>query len=164
MSGQITLSAQAGRYTGGSPDLGYHYDALDATVAQMSVAGGTITVLPGTAIGLGTTTSPGTSPGPSTVLTSGRAPLSPAMALLNPNTFASIRYVQEGPLLDDGGVIWQGLMAAFVPDFIPTDEGYPPPVLDFRFSNFYLPGPDYHIWSGGSEDGGFRMSLDTPRA
>jgi len=51
VTGQMTLSPQAQRYTGGAPDLGYYYDALDYTVADMILDGGTLTVLPGTAIG-----------------------------------------------------------------------------------------------------------------
>lgn len=52
ISGQITLSPQAPRYTNGAPDLGYYYDALDYTVANLYLAGGNLTVLPGTAIGI----------------------------------------------------------------------------------------------------------------
>jgi hypothetical protein len=44
------LSAQASRYTNGAPDIGYYYDALDYTVASLTVSGGNVTVLPGTAI------------------------------------------------------------------------------------------------------------------
>ena len=48
ISGQLTLFPQAVRYTGGAPDLGYAYDPLDYTIADMVVqGGGTIVVLPG---------------------------------------------------------------------------------------------------------------------
>ena len=35
LSGEMTLSPQAQRYTNSAPDLGYYYDALDYTVADM---------------------------------------------------------------------------------------------------------------------------------
>ena len=50
ISGDLVLFPRAPRYTGGAPDLGYHYDALDYTVANLALAGGTLTVEPGTAV------------------------------------------------------------------------------------------------------------------
>ncbi len=52
LSGNLTLFPQSPRYTSGSPDLGYYYDALDYTVATVLMDTGNITVLPGTAIGV----------------------------------------------------------------------------------------------------------------
>jgi len=55
VTGELTLFPQVPRYVSGAPDLGYYYDALDYTVAEMTVYdGGTVTVQPGTAIGLRT--------------------------------------------------------------------------------------------------------------
>jgi hypothetical protein len=50
--GNMVLFPQAPRYTNGPPDIGYWYDALDYTVASLRLAGGNLTVLPGTAIGV----------------------------------------------------------------------------------------------------------------
>ena len=44
------MAPQASRYTNGAPDLGYYYDALDYSVANLTLSGGNLTVLPGTAI------------------------------------------------------------------------------------------------------------------
>ena len=53
MSGSLTFSPQVPRYIPGqAPKQGYYYDVPDYTVAAMQVPGGSITVLPGTAIGL----------------------------------------------------------------------------------------------------------------
>src|SRR5881394_2891763 len=55
VTGELTLFPQAPRYVSGAPDLGYWYDALDYSLAEMTVYhGGTVTVQPGTAIGLRT--------------------------------------------------------------------------------------------------------------
>ncbi len=40
------------RYTNGAPDIGYYYGVLDYTIANLFVAGGSVNVLPGTAIGI----------------------------------------------------------------------------------------------------------------
>jgi hypothetical protein len=49
-SGSLTLAPRVPRYTNGAPDLGYHYDLLDYTAAQL-VNFGSITLLPGTVMG-----------------------------------------------------------------------------------------------------------------
>ena len=154
VTGQMTLSPQAQRYTGGAPDLGYYYDALDYTVADMILDGGTLTVLPGTAIGCRFDYGYDDAYGDyfytfigfdvsrySSVVSQG----TPA----RPNIFVDVQLVQEQFQLP----VW----AVFVPDFYPGTEGNQPPALNFRFSNFYLNyawyvySPAFHFWSGFSE-------------
>jgi hypothetical protein len=147
ISGQITLSPQAARYTNGAPDLGYYYDALDYTVADLILNGGTLTVLPGTAIGCRMEYIPAWQRWSyigfdveqnSSVVSQGM----PA----RPNVFVDVQAVQEQTTWPVEGV--------FVPDFLPIAPGDTPPSLNFRFSNFYLNfnsyinSPAYHFWSG----------------
>ncbi len=160
LSGSLTLYPQARRYTDGAPDLGYYYDALDYTVAGLTLNGGSITVEPGTAIGA-------------------RMDYIPALYDYNyigfdlrndssfaskgtpdqPNVFVDVQSVQEQ-------FAWP-VMALFVPDFIPATDGSAPPVLAFRFSNFYLNFvsyvyvPAYHFWSGVSALWSLEWSLDS---
>jgi hypothetical protein len=155
ISGQITLSPQAPRYTQGKPDLGYHYDALDYTVADLILQGGTLTVLPGTAIGyrmeLYTNGFPARLGGNlywtfigldvrenSRVISQGLPG--------QPNVFVDVQQVQE----QFQWPVWAGM----VPDYFPTDLSDQAPALHFRFSNFYLNWVSYmnepalHFWSG----------------
>ncbi len=163
IEGELTLFSQVPRYISGAPDLGYHYDALDYTVASMVVKGGTITVQPGTAIGFrndhienfwslgGFQLS-----GNSTFISKGTPN--------SPNTFASVLFVQEGPFLFPRTVFWDfyGIdyhMLAFAPNLWELDKA--PPKMDFRFSNFYLPTEDYQFWSGFSWELGYGWSPDS---
>jgi len=147
ISGAITLSPQAPRYTNGAPDLGYYYDALDYTVADLVLNGGTLTVLPGTAIGCRMEYVPGWQDWSyigfdlqqnASVISQG----TPAKPII----YADVQAVQEQ-------VAWP-VEGIFVPDFVPVNTGDQPPVLNFRFSNFYLNfasyvnSPAYHFWSG----------------
>jgi hypothetical protein len=158
VSGDLTLCRQAPRYTTGAPDLGYWYDALDFTVAAFYLAGGTVQVLPGTAVAVRNDYAPqfdlfttaGFWVGQGSSFISHGTPL-------KPNLFTSTRQVQETPATDFSRFqIYSGMAfgaISFVPDYEPNDEGSPAPTLDFRFSSFYLPPQDYHCWSGISEDG-----------
>ena len=60
-----------------------------------------------------------------------------------PNTLAPVHYVQEGPFPSTWTI-------AFIPDFEPNDNNLAPPVLDSRFTDFYLPAEDFLLFSGMS--------------
>ena len=145
-SGVLTLVPQAQRYTNGAPDLGYYYDALDYTVAWIT-SWGTITVLPGTAIGFRD------DPLTASTYTFWGFDLRENSSFISHGTptnaiiFSDVEFVQEqqeGPC-----------NATFVPDF----EGDPDqvgPLMDFRFCNFYVSPLWYHVWSGYEEYGSVR--------
>ncbi len=153
-SGSLTLGPQVARYTSGSqPDLGYYADALDYTVSSMAVLpGGSVTVLPGTAIGLRNDWFAGVVVCQGASFTSQGTPD-------HPITFAPVWTVQEGPF----PYMWfPGFLVSFVPDYWPAvvgdpntyadcnPTGDPPPVLNFRFSNLFLTAGSrsHHFWSG----------------
>ena len=144
ISGSLTFSPQAIRYVPGNlPDRGYYYDALDYTVSAMQVTGGSITVLPGTAIGLRYDFFFGFD------LWEGSSFISHGLPN-RPVTFAPASAVQEGPFPYFSG---RGFQISFMPDYWPYEDynpaGNPPPMLDFRFSNLYLnSGFSHHFWSG----------------
>jgi hypothetical protein len=173
--GEMTLFPQAPRYTSGPPDIGYWYDALDYTVAVLQLTGGSLTVLPGTAIGIrndyirsddswstyGFYVNQGGS------ITSHGAPD-------KPDIFAAAVLVQEEPnvnfaeclveyylyLYEIYGVSeWHPGILSFVTDFEPGDPTSPS--LDFRFSDFYLPADDLHFGSGLSYDDFWIWSSDS---
>lgn len=160
ISGQITLSPQAHRYTNGAPDIGYYYDALDYTVAHLILKGGTLDMLPGTAVGFRFDTLPQTRISPrgynlietyigmdlwenSTLNAQGMPD--------RPCVFTDVQQVQEQPVVP--------VAAGFVPDFWPQHDGDQPPSMNFRFARFYmghafyLGAPQSHIWSGISAYG-----------
>jgi hypothetical protein len=169
VAGELTLGPQAARYVEGAPDIGYWYNALDYTVAILHVNGGTINVLPGTAIGLRNDyVTYQTSGGPMSDWTYAGfylwqgATFTSRGTPTRPNTFAKAGFAQETP----GATPSVFFIPYFVPpgdfDFMfPNGEGAPPPTLDFRFSNFYLDAPDYHLWSGFSWAWGYLMSPDS---
>ena len=156
ISGEMTLSPQTPRYTSGSPDCGYHYDALDYTVAGLAVSG-TINVLPGTAVGIRRDYESGVWSRFGFDLLH-RSRFKSFGMHQKPNVFTSVQSVQEGP--GRSGVI------AFVPDFEPDhrldengelvwDDLVLPaaPVVDFRFSHFYFGTDEFAVWCGMSEFG-----------
>jgi hypothetical protein len=171
ISGAMTLLPQVPRYTNGPPDLGYYYAALDYTVAYVTIKGGSITVEPGTVIAVaneylltyGWYSFQGFDIREGSSFVSHGTPN-------KPNIFTAEKLVQEVPetafsqyqrelQFVDG--IWFGSVT-FVPDFEPNANNSPAPTLNFRFSEFYLPPDDYHIWAGWDESGGsFEMSLDS---
>ena len=152
-SGAMTLAPQAQRYTNGAPDLGYYYDALDYTVGMLVLNGGTVTVLPGTAIGLRNEYLPGAGVyswwgfrlNQGSVFTSHGMPDKPVI-------FSDVQLVQEQAA--------SSCIASFVPDFggITTDIA---PVLDFRFCHFYAANAWYHVWAGANEYGNYLASLNS---
>lgn len=146
VTGDITLRPQAARYTTGAPDYGYHYQALDYTVAWMKLRG-RITVLPGTTIGFRQELVPGQS-----YTTAYGFDLKEGSAFMShgtpakPITFIDVQYIQEQATTP--------CLLLFAPDFTPPDlsgTDDPPPSLDFRFSNFYTVPRNYVLWSGVSE-------------
>ncbi|MBM3883507.1 MAG: hypothetical protein FJ387_28020 [Verrucomicrobia bacterium] len=142
-SASFNLDQQAPRYVSGSPDPGFYYDALDFTVEAMILTGGAVTVRPGTAIGLHSGHVVGFSAGAGAVFSSQGTPT-------NPNTFVGTPLVQERPF-EYGGVV------AFRLGYAPEAVGSPP-VLQFRFSRFYLPMESFHFGGGFSEDFSVYMS------
>jgi hypothetical protein len=160
IGGQITLSPQVSRYTNGAPDIGYYYDALDYTVGSLGVAGGTVTVLPGTAIGIRNDYI--SSGGYWTIfgfyVNQGGSIISHGTPA-KPNIFAFADLVQETPNINFAEYQvgysqyagdWLPGIVSFVTDFEPGDAASP--TLDFRFSNFFLPAADLHFCSGLSFD------------
>ncbi len=166
ISGDMTLAPQASRYTNGAPDIGYYYDALDYTVASLIVSGGNVTVLPGTAIATRNEYIPayGYYNIEGFFIQQGSSFISHGTPA-KPNIFTAEKMVQETPETDfsvyQQYVGWWFGTISFVPDFELNDDNSPAPTLDFRFSSFYLPSGDYHVWSGVDEYGYFFASPDS---
>jgi len=175
ISGGFTLSPQAGRYTNGAPDIGYYYDALDYSVASLIISKGNLTVLPGTAIAVRNDYFPNGCPQgegyyvnytvEGIVVQQGSSIVSHGTPT-KPNIFTAEKMVQEFPDTDFAeyeyyysGVTFGSL--TFVPDFEFDNNYSVAPTLDFRFSKFYLPPNDYHIWAGLDEAGQIEMSSDS---
>ncbi|HEV2330541.1 MAG TPA: immunoglobulin domain-containing protein [Verrucomicrobiae bacterium] len=135
LSGNLTLSPQAPRYTNGLPDEGYYYDSLDYTVAGMTNFG-TITVLPGTVIGfrqdLNTSTYWGFDLREESSFVSHGTPTKPIV-------FTDVQWVQEQ--------YEYPCYSLFVPNFEGATNDVAP-VMDFRFCNFYPAANWYEVWAG----------------
>jgi hypothetical protein len=140
LSGNLTFGQQVARYTNGAPDYGFYYPALDYTVGWITNRG-TITILPGTAIGFRNEHS--STHGRYTWwgfdLREGSSFISHGTAT-RPNTFADVQMVQEQ--------LTSACIAMFVPDFWPNDDSQNGLSLDLRFCNFYANSHWYHVWSG----------------
>lgn len=166
ISGSLTLLPQVPRDSSGTTvDAGYHYDVLDYTVASMFLLGGTVTVEPGTAVGIRNDPIPGY-PGLFTIagfdLLEGSSFISLGMPA-KPITYANASLVQEEPI----GLWWT---CSFYGDYHPAGypdiygnpmnvNALPPPSLNFRFSNFYSTQEGQHVWSGFSLLQGMNGSL-----
>jgi hypothetical protein len=148
LSGNLTLSPQAPRYTNGSPDEGYYYDVLDYTVAGMTNFG-TITVLPGTAIGfredLNTSTYWGFNLREESSFVSHGTPTKPIV-------FTDVQWVQEQ--------YEYPCYSLFVPNFEGATNDTPP-VMDFRFCDFYPAGNWYEVWAGQNGGQNYMASYDS---
>jgi hypothetical protein len=148
LSGDLTLSPQAPRYTNGAPDIGYYYDALDYTVAGMTNFG-TITVLPGTAIGfredLNTTTYWGFTLREESSFVSHGTPTKPVV-------FTDAQWVQEQ--------FAYPCYSLFVPNFEGATNDAAP-VMDFRFCNFYPAANEYEVWAGQNKGNNYMASYDS---
>jgi hypothetical protein len=149
LSGNLTMFPQTPRYTNGAPDLGYYYDALDYTVAGLTNFG-TITIEPGTAIGMREDTN---------VVSLWGFRLREASSLVShgtptrPNIFVDVQRVQEQTTTPCYGLI--------VPDYESGDTNVPGPIMDFRFCNFYAAVSWYHIWAGNRETSDYLASFDS---
>ena len=160
IAGQLSLSPQVLRYTNGVPDVGYYYDALDYTISMLYVFGGTVTVLPGTAIGIrnGYDASAGIYLTEGILVGDGGAVVSHGLPD-EPNIFTAANSVQETPNLlfaevQVGAYLGNGVWIPGITMFVSGCETNDPvaPTLDFRFSNFYLPALDQHFCAGLSPD------------
>ncbi len=137
LNGNLMLGPQAQRYTNGAPDLGYYYPAIDYIVSDLTDFGA-ITVLPGTVIGLSDQYVPNFGwtwwgfdlrEGSSLV----------AHGMPNrPIVFVDASLVQEQFQLP--------VFGSLVPDYESPDSA--PPVMDFRFCNFYASPECDHVWAG----------------
>jgi hypothetical protein len=150
-SGEVTLFPQVPRYTNGAPDLGYYYDVLDYTVADLTLAGARLELLAGTALGLRSDYMPD-----SEEWTWFGVELREGAALRcvglpdRPNVIADLQVVQEQPT----AACWAGLRF----NFWPFQESLPPPQLDLRFTRLYTLDENYHVCAG-TVDGGYPTSL-----
>ena len=153
LTGNLTLMPQVARYTNGAPDRGYYYDALDYTVAWMTVSG-SITVEPGTAIGVRNEPIPGASRYTwyGLDLRENSSVVSRGMPN-RPNIFADTQTVQEQDEFASSSL--------FVPDFrgTPSDTA---PVMDFRFNKLYAPAGGFQVWGGDWEFISYGDNLASP--
>lgn len=147
VTGELTLFPQIPRYVNDNPDLGYHYDVLDYTMAAMALNGGTVTVQPGTAIGFRQEFAPEAWWWPSWFTEVGINLLRGSTLVCHgtPNrriTFTDVQLVQEAAGLPVEYLFLGDSMTA--PDI--TDNA--PPVVDFRFSNFHTSSDKHQFMSG----------------
>ncbi len=160
ISGTMTFGPQAARYTGGAPDLGYYYDALDYSIGDVSLLpGAQVTLLPGTVLAVRNEYVPQRYD----QWTLWGFLLEEASSLVShgtpqqPNVFTTTKLVQEEPNPDFGQALWdEGLgfhCITFIPDCEPASDGTPnpAPALDLRFCKLYLPLNAYHLWGGLNE-------------
>ncbi len=165
ISGSFTFSPQALRYTNGAPDLGYYYDALDYSVAGVTLSGN-ITVQPGTAIAVRNDYIPAydyyTVEG--FLVQQGAAFISHGTPT-KPNIFTAEKMVQEFPETDFSEYQYYSGFSfgtiSFVSDYELNYNNSRAPLLDFDFSKFFLPPSDYHIWSGMDENDYYETSPDS---
>ena len=167
ISGQLTLFPQAVRYTGGAPDLGYAYDPLDYTIADMVVqGGGTIVVLPGAAIGFRNDSLTGIYLEDGSLLTSQGTPTKPII-------FTDNTLIQEGSFAPGQvynqylswllGFANYGGPAFFVPLPTQNDNWDAAPQLNMHFCNFEMTQDDFGVEAGYSQlnDGGYPLSFSS---
>jgi hypothetical protein len=165
VSGDLTLSPQVARYTNGAPDLGYYYDALDYSVANLTLSGN-INVLPGTAIAIRNDyiSSGNFYTVEGFLIQQGASFLSHGTPT-KPNIFTAEKMVQEFPETGFSGYQqfagWTFGIISFVSDYELNNNNSRAPLLDFDFSKFYLPPNDYHVWAGMDEFGQFEVSPDS---
>jgi Bacterial TSP3 repeat len=147
LNGSLMLLPQVPRYTNGALDIGYYYDAMDYTMADLTNSG-SITVEPGTVIGfrmdMTTNSMFGIHLREYSSFVSHGTPDRPV-------TFAAEQCVQEQ--------FEYPCEACFVPDF-QGGTNDPGPVLDFRFCDFYCSPGWFHFWSGQG-NGGYMASYDS---
>lgn len=145
VSGVMSLLPQVPRYTNGPPCLGYHYDLMDYTVGRVVLIGGTLSLLPGTVVGM-------------------REEYYPAANLWTGFGFdveensklISCGLPDQPVILTDAHLVQEQYMrycfATVRPDFWPGEQAITPPSLDFRFTHSYVSPGWYHVWAGYDED------------
>jgi hypothetical protein len=142
MSGNLTLMPQVARYAGGKPDLGYYYDALDYTLAWIRLAG-SITVEPGTAIGIRSDPMPGWPPRNTWW----------GFELLENSVFTSHGLPDRMNIVADTQLVQEQDEYASVL-IMPNFQGNPDdaaPTLDLRFNRWYAGNDGFHVWGGNWE-------------
>ncbi len=157
LSGELTLFPQTPRYVSGPPDLGFWYDALDFTVANMILDGGSITVQPGTAIAVRNDSyiwyDEFEDPWPAFtsrgfVLLDG-ASFNSQGTPQAPNTFTTVELVQDGTPSPYGAPFGKWPWIPCRAELFTVAGFDPEPNLSFRFSNFSVPPTwCYHFISG----------------
>ena len=141
LKGELILLPRVTRGGGGTLALGYHYDALDYTVATLTLQGATVTIEPGTAIAVRYDPWPDM-PGYFSFIgfdLGNGARLVGCGTPTRPVTFTTVQLVQEQPCP-------LNYCVNLLPD-LPLD-GDTPPTLDFRFCNFYFGSQDYQVLAG----------------
>jgi hypothetical protein len=159
LTGSLTLMAQTVRYSdpnlSGAEHIGFHYDALDYTVANAVLfPGATLNVLPGTAIGLRGDARFG-------FVLLANASVQGQGTPNRPTVFTEAAYVQDQPVLPDWdrffarGWYWSLVpLGFFIPQFStpgqtdPLPADYPAPSLNFRFSQFHMSPGNFHFAAG----------------
>ncbi len=162
ISGQMTLFPQITRCTNTAPDLGFCYDALDYTIGDMYLSGGTVTVLRGTAIGFRNDFFGCIGLANNSLFTGQGTPTQPII-------FADNSLVQEGPFAPGlvynqwWGESWisygfvaspYGGQAFFMPAAAINDTNDVAPQLNLRFCDFYMTADNFAVEAGvalGSE-------------
>lgn len=144
ISGEMTLFPQVPRYSNGAPDLGYHYDVLDYTVGSLTLDGGKLSIMPGTAIGC-------------------REEFSTAHNMLTAvgfdvreNSTLVGRGLPDKPvIIVDAQLVQEQFsyycFALVLPDFFPHQGARSAPRLDFEFTHWYASAGRNHVWSGLDE-------------
>lgn len=166
ITGNLTLSPQAPRYTNGAPDLGYYYDALDYGVANLTVNGGNIIVLPNTAIAVRNDYISASSNYSFEGFFVREGSSFVSLGKPNkPNVFTAEKMVQEFPNTGFAAfrvnMGWWFGAVTFVTDSEPDDLSSRAAIYNFQFSKFYLPPNDYHFWSGYDEYWTYELSPDS---
>lgn len=151
LQGQLVLlpSPQVQRYKAGAPDLGYYYDALDYTIADvLEASGASVTVEPGTAIAVRNDYAYNDDMQNSYWTDAGFEIFGEATFISRgtpdrPITYTALRLVQEGPFE-------VGLNLAFSVDAFQTTTcaSCSSPTLDLRFCNFSFAAEDYVMSAG----------------
>lgn len=158
ITGELSLFPQTPRYVSGAPDLGYYYDALDYSIGGFISAGATITVYPGTAIGMRHD------------YYIGHGHYVPwkfyfvGFELWEGSVFNSQGTAAKPIIYTEGSQVWESVLQTFgwgtdrcvlfTPFYVSADNGgsgAPQPVLNFRFSNSYVGFNDYHLAAGYDE-------------
>jgi hypothetical protein len=142
LSGDLTLLPQAARYTNGLPDRGYYYDALDYTVAFMTVSG-SLTVEPGTVIGVR-----------NEPVSGGSGYTYWGLDLRENSSFVSHGFPNRPNIITDVQNVQEqdeyGSSSLIVPDFEGASSDAAPS-MDMRFCKLYASAGNFAVWGGDWE-------------